>query len=207
MKIKKHKLSLSNIYKLEYEEQGLGNYFWIYPGKIEGFNHDLARSIAQKRSDDAYLKDSASDMIASFGEAPDMLITDYLGKCLNKRMEFVRNGKEPPTELNITPVDYIEALLFLICNLGSAYACHILGATHFHNDDFFSAADAEWTLNRLRSAMDKCDGKHEKTIILELTCELFYIGHPWGESDVRFGDILSKDSKQFLQQLKGGIAK
>lgn len=194
-----HPLSLSEIYKIEYEDEGLGDYRWTHPRNITGFDPSNARTLAVQRDlGEATGPESIED---DFEDTPDTLITDYLAKCLELRSSYIKNGGNIPDQLSVTPLQYIDALLYLITELGSSYACHILGATHFHDDEFLTPRDAKPVLERLKMALQMCGDERILTLVRDLALEIFHLGYPWNSATPRFHDVLTKEETEFLQDL------
>ena len=192
-------LSLSDIYKLEYEDQGIGDYRWIHPKAIVGFDKKNARALAMQR--DLGEGDYENSAEAEFEETPDTLITDYLAKCLERRNACLKNGIPLSRHLNVTPLEYVDAILYLITDLGSSYACHILGATHFHDDNFLSSQDARPILERLRIALQTTTDKRISNLVRDLILEIFHLGYPWTSNVPRFDEVLMGEEKAFLASL------
>ncbi|WEF34074.1 hypothetical protein [Pseudoduganella chitinolytica] len=194
-----HTISLSEIRHIEYEEEGLGEYRWTHPQNISGYDLSHARTLAAQRDLGGTAgADSSED---DFEDTPDTLITDYLARCLELRNSYIKTGTTIPDQLAVTPLQYIDALLYLITALGSSYACHILGATHFHDDTFLTPRDAKPLLERLKSALRTSEDKRAWALIRDLALEIFHLGYPWTSAAPRFNDVLTKEENQFLQDL------
>lgn len=191
-------LSISDIYRLEYENHGLGEYCWIHPKAIVGLEPSNARAAALKRNADTV---SQNHDEKDFEETPDTLITDYLAKCLEQRKTYVENGHPVPPCLSVMPIEFIDALLYMILELGSSYACYILGSTDSHGDSFFSQKDAEPILTKLWIALTSCKDEREMNLVRDLTLEIFHLGYPWDSIVPRFADALTDEHTAFLQAL------
>lgn len=193
-------LSLDDIYKLEYDDQGLGTYRWIHPKMILGYDSANARALATQRVLDS-INNAGSEAQNEFQDTPDTLITEYLAKSLRQRRECIRKGSPLPSYWNVTPLEYIDALLYLIIELGSSYACYNLGSIHYHGDDFVSPQDARPILERLRNALQTSADLETKELIRDLTLEIFHLGDAWDSDVPRFHDALTSEENEFLCSL------
>ncbi|MET1080002.1 MAG: hypothetical protein ABWY06_18465 [Pseudomonas sp.] len=193
-----HTLSLTDLYKLEYEEHAVGVYRWIHPAQIQGYNAEEVRKTAYQRYEESKDHD---DPDKDFEETPDTLITDYLCACLDKRNALVADGLALPRELDISPDQYIDALIYLIARLGSNYACYRLGSTDYHTDNFILPEHAESILTQLREAWVNSADFREKDAFRSLMLEIFHLGYPWESPLPRFHDSLRSESNEFLIHL------
>lgn len=193
-------LSLDDIHKLEYEEQGLGIYRWMHPKMILGYDPANARALAIQRVVDS-IDNAGSETENEFEDTPDTLITDYLAKSLRQRKECIGKGNYLPDYWDVTPLEYIDALLYLTIDLGSSYACYNLGSMHYHGDDFLSPQDARPILERLRNALQTSVDLRTKELIRDLTLEIFHLGDPWDSDVPRFHEALTSEENEFLFSL------
>jgi hypothetical protein len=186
------KLSLSDIHDLEYSDAP-GDYFWIHPALIEGYKTSEAKKSAIQRQINISNNEESID-------TPDTLLTDYLCKCLDQRKLLIDKGLFIPPKLTISIVEYIDALIYLVKDLQSSYACNILGATNYHDDDFFEPTYASVVLQRLKAAFISANTQEASLLVRDLILEIFHVGYPWG-STPRFKSFLKDDEIDFIETI------
>ena len=188
-------VSLAKIQLME-DSDPLGEcHFWIQPSQIIGYDRQEARVLAEARYEEGRADEE-------FNETPDTLITDYLCKCLDKREGFIKKNEEVPKLLRLSFFDYIDAVAFMASELHSSYAVSILGATHYHRDNFFQPELASAVLKRLCEVFRRCHGKYSENLIREFILELFHFGYPW-EGPPRYVENLNEIDMLLLINIKG----
>lgn len=167
---------------------------WVHPNEVTGYDVQSARSAALERS-----RNSSPD--DDFVDSPDTIISDYLKRCLDRRSELLMAGSTLPPGLQVSPLQYIDALTFMILELESAYACYGLGATVYQDDRFLGAEYAKEILERLRSALFSASNSHQWDMIRDLILEVFRISYPWSGKNIRYEECLDKSDRDFLTKL------
>jgi hypothetical protein len=188
-----NRLSLSEIYDLAYGNSD-NEIFWIHPSKIDGYSAKDAREIVLKNNLRA--ADGIDDT-----DAPDILLTMYLCDCLNERNALIKEGKAVPTRLNISIFDYIDSLIYLIKELESSFALHILGATYYNDDGFFKPTDASSLLKQLKTALISASNREIEEMLETLVLEIFHVCYPWEAWPPRFESFLDADDLAFIREI------
>lgn len=167
---------------------------WLHPSEVVGHDQTSACSTAMARA-----VDPSPDQ--DFIDTPDTLITDHLRRCLDRRRELLSAGKQLPPGLEVSPIQYIDALVFLVLQLESSYACYGLGSAAYQTDDFISAAHATEILERLQSALYRANNSHQWDMIRDITLEVFRLAYPWIGEEIRYSESLSEPQRDFLIDL------
>jgi hypothetical protein len=171
---------------------------WVHPAEISGYDAASARVAAIERA-----QDLSPD--SDFNDTPDTLITDHLRRCLDRRRELVSAGKQIPPGLQVSPFQYIDALIFLVLELESSYACYGLGSALYQQDEFLCGEHASEVLEKLRGALFKASNQHQWDMVRDIILEIFQLAYPWTGERIRFQEWLSESERSFLiDLLRGG---
>lgn len=166
---------------------------WVHPRDIVGYDVSDARRLAIARSEDF------SDN--EFEDTPDTLITDYLRRCLDRRKELLDKGEEVPVGLQISPFDYIDALIYLVLELESSYACYGLGSVVYQGEEFITPQYVSDILKRLKNSFADVKNSRQADLLRAVTLEFFKLGYPWNGERPRYEEKITESDKLFLIDL------
>jgi len=188
------KVKISALERMMDKASGGGRLAWIRPQDV---SYDA--SMAKRKAKARYESDppGASDEL----EVPeDRVITNYLCECLDRRLFLRSKGEVLPPELDISFDLYVDAILFLIYEFEVPDAVNALGATCYHNDEFFAAGLANATLEELKTRYEHAPNRRVSDLLRTLLLELFHVGYPWVSSP-RYEKEIGPSGVGFLKSL------
>jgi hypothetical protein len=165
-----------------------GPYEWIDPKDIKDLDLDLIKA---KNKKDWFGVANVEDI--SDEESDDEIIVDYLVDCLSEQKS------DPTSSIKIPQINelmFLEAAIFLICELGSSYA-----KTHMAKfKTLISEQKSQECINLVIANYKNISELFIKDIYRDFVLEVFEYGPLWEWSNSKY-KILDQHSNKFLEQI------
>lgn len=165
-----------------------GPYEWIDPKDIKYLDLALFRD---KNKKDWFSNANIEDMDDE--ESDDEIIVDYLVDCLSEQIN------EPTSFSKMSQINelmFLEAAIFLICELGSSYA-----KTHMAKfKTLISDKKSQECMNLLIESYKNIKELYVKDIYRDFVLEVFEYGPLWESSKSKY-KTLDQNSSRFLERI------
>ncbi|MCZ4279669.1 hypothetical protein O4H49_02690 [Kiloniella laminariae] len=170
-----------------------GPYCWVSPEDVGGIDRQEVLANNRKRwflsvKEYRLLRD---DEFARGHDPADVSLTEYLTDCLLERESLTAI----PPELRITGRDYVEAVRYMICELGSSYASNMLQMYR----DLIDETNASACLVCLQEEFEPAE-PFIKDILRDFILEVFQFGELWYEEG-KYKNVLTDAQNRFLRKI------